>query len=132
MFISYLKITLAVLKRNKFFTLISLFGISFTLIILIVITAFIENIFSPTYPDARRDRSLYVNIVELRGTKTGYTTKGKASFYFLDHYVSTMKTAAKIAIVSEFITTNTYVNNKRSGTDRDVKNKGYCRKQGWL
>lgn len=113
MFKNYLKITLAVLKRRKFFTFISLFGISFTLIILILITAFLENLFSPTYPDTERNRSLYVNVVELRGSKTGYSTKGRASYYFLDHYVSTMKTPAKIAIVSEFISTNTYVNNKK-------------------
>ena len=43
MLLNYLKITLAVLQRRKFFTFISLFGISLTLTILVVATAFIDT-----------------------------------------------------------------------------------------
>jgi putative ABC transport system permease protein len=55
---NYFKIAIAVLRRRKFFTFISLFGISFTLTILMVLTAFMDNIINPTYPDMKRDRSL--------------------------------------------------------------------------
>lgn len=44
MLTNYFKIAIAVLKRRKFFTFISLFGISFTLTILIVLTAFVDNL----------------------------------------------------------------------------------------
>ena len=54
---NYFKIAIAVLKRRKFFTFISLFGISFTLTIIIVLTAFIDNVISPNYPETNRDRS---------------------------------------------------------------------------
>jgi len=63
---NYFKIAIAVLKRRKFFTFISLFGISFSLTILIVITAFIDNGISAGYPDTNRDRSLYITNVGLR------------------------------------------------------------------
>ena len=43
MFSNYLKITLAVMQRRKFFTFISLFGISITLTILILMTIRIYN-----------------------------------------------------------------------------------------
>ncbi|MEJ7684853.1 MAG: FtsX-like permease family protein [Segetibacter sp.] len=36
-----------------------------------------------------------------------------ASYYYLSHYVSTLKTPAKVAISSFFLPTNTYVNNKK-------------------
>ncbi len=57
---NYFKIAIAVLRRRKFFTFISLFGISFTLTILLVLTAFIEKVVGDNYPDKKRDRSLYI------------------------------------------------------------------------
>ncbi len=40
----YIKLALKVLLRHKFFTFVSLFGISFTLMILLVMTAFLDHI----------------------------------------------------------------------------------------
>jgi putative ABC transport system permease protein len=110
---NYFKIAIAVLKRRKFFTFISLFGISFTLTILIVATAFVDNTVSPNYPEVNRDRSLYITTVQQKDTKGTRQWNGPASFYYLDHYVSTLKTPAKVAISSMFSATNTYVNNKK-------------------
>lgn len=108
---NYFKIALAVLRRRKFFTFISLFGISFTLTILIVLTAFINKVINDDYPDRKRDRSLYINNLEQKG-KTSMNS-GSLSFYFLTHYVGSLKTPVKIAISSGFNGTNTYVNNKK-------------------
>lgn len=122
---NYLKIAIAVLKRRKFFTFISLFGISFTLTILIVLTAFIDHIISAGYPDTNRDRSLYVNVVRLKNSEKNWMQTGPASFYFLDHYVSSLKTPAKIAISSTFTGTNTYVNNKKLAINLKYTNDQY-------
>ncbi|MDB5231870.1 MAG: FtsX-like permease family protein [Chitinophagaceae bacterium] len=110
---NYFKIAIAVLKRRKFFTFISLFGISFTLTILIVLSAFVDHVISPNYPDVNRDRSLYVNNMRLQSSKKQWTQSGSVSFYFLDHYVSKLKSPEKLAIASHFTSTNTYVNNKK-------------------
>jgi putative ABC transport system permease protein len=110
---NYFKIAIAVLKRRKFFTFISLFGISFTLTILIVATAFVDNITSANYPEKNRDRSLYITTLQQRNHKNFGQRSGPASFYYLSHYVSTLKTPAKVAIASMFSPTNTYVNNKK-------------------
>ncbi|MBD0367796.1 MAG: ABC transporter permease, partial [Flavisolibacter sp.] len=110
---NYFKIAIAVLKRRKFFTFISLFGISFTLTILIVATAFVDNATSPNYPEVNRDRSLYITTVQQKHSKDFRQWNGPASFYYLDHYVSTLKTPVKVAISSMFSATNTYVNNKK-------------------
>ena len=109
---NYLKIAIAVLKRRKFFTFISLFGISFTLTILIVLTAFVDNVISPNYPEVNRDKSLYITSVRQLDKNHGQRT-GPASFWYLDHYVNSLKTPAKVAISSFFTPTNTYVNNKK-------------------
>ena len=110
---NYFKIAIAVLKRRKFFTFISLFGISFTLTILIVLTAFVDNILSPNYPEVNRDRSLYITALRQKDLKHQGQMTSPASFYYLDHYVSTLKTPDKVAISSLFTATNTYVNNKK-------------------
>jgi putative ABC transport system permease protein len=108
---SYFKIAIAVLRRRKFFTFISLFGISLTLAILMVATAFIDKVVNDDYPDRKRDRSLYVNKIEIRGKES--MNGGSMSYYFLDKYVKSLKTPVKIAISSYFSSTNTYVNDRK-------------------
>src|SRR4029077_4179952 len=108
---NYFKIAIAVLKRRKFFTFISLFGISFTLTILMVLTAFIDKVVGDNYPDKKRDRSLYLNVLEQKG-KNSFSS-GALSFYFLNHYAGSLKTPVKIAISSAPNGTNTYVHNKK-------------------
>lgn len=110
---NYFKIAIAVLKRRKFFTFISLFGISFTLTILIVATAFIDNLTSTNYPEANRDRSLYINFLNQRSSKEGYTSNNPMSYYYIEHYINILKTPEKIGITSLFLPVNTYVNNKK-------------------
>ena len=112
---NYFKIAIAVLKRRKFFTFISLFGISFSLTILIVVTAFIDNSVSANYPDTNRDRSLYINYVGLRKQMPNGSSNwnGSGTFYFLDHYTKKLRTPASVAISSGASPVNTYVNNKK-------------------
>src|SRR3954462_7855077 len=123
---NYFKIAVAVLKRRKFFTFISLFGISFTLTILIVLTAFINNVTSANYPEGNRDRSLYITTLSQKNTKRFNQQTSPASFYYLNHYVSTLKTPEKVAISSIFAAANTYVNNKKL-----VINLKYTNDQYW-
>ena len=125
MLTNYLKIAIAVLKRRKFFTFISLFGISFTLTILIVLTAFIDNIVSANYPEVNRDRSLYITTLQQKDTKHNGQMNNPASYYYLSHYVSTLKTPAKVAISSLFSPTNTYVNNKKLSINLKYTNDAF-------
>jgi putative ABC transport system permease protein len=120
---NYIKIAIAVLKRRKFFTFISLFGISFTLTILLVLTAFIDKVVGDNYPDKKRDRSLYVARISQVGQNS--TSSGPASFYFFDHYVRSLKTPIKIAISSGYNGTNTYVNNKKIAVNFKYTNAAY-------
>lgn len=120
---NYFKIAIAVLRRRKFFTFISLFGISFTLTILLVLTAFIDKVVGDNYPDKKRDRSLYISRISQEGKDV--MSSGPPSFYFLDHYVRTLKTPVTIAISSGFNGTNTYVNNKKIAVNYKYTNAEY-------
>ncbi|RYY36300.1 MAG: FtsX-like permease family protein [Sphingobacteriaceae bacterium] len=120
---NYFKIAIAVLKRRKFFTFISLFGISFTITILMVATAFIDKVVNDTYPDKKRERSLYITKLELRGKES--MNGGSMSYYFLNHFVSSLKTPAKLAISSMWQGTNTYVNDKKIAINYKYVNADY-------
>ena len=120
---NYFKIAIAVLRRRKFFTFISLFGISFTLTILLVLTAFIDKVVGDNYPDKKRDRSLYITRMSEVGK--GNMNSGQVSFYFLTHYAGTLKVPVKIAISSSFNGTNTYVNNKKIALNYKYTNAAY-------
>jgi putative ABC transport system permease protein len=120
---NYFKIAIAVLRRRKFFTFISLFGISFTLTILMVATAFLDKVVNDNYPDRKRDRSLYVNRIELRGKEA--MNSSTMSYYFLTHYAGKLKTPTKIAISTSFSSTNTYVNDRKIVINYKYTNAAY-------
>ncbi len=120
---NYFKIAIAVLRRRKFFTFISLFGISFTLTILLVLTAFIDKVVGDNYPDKKRDRSLYISRMSEVGK--GNMNSGQVSFYFLNHYAGSLKIPVKLAISSSFNGTNTYVNNKKIALNYKYTNAVY-------
>lgn len=124
---NYFKIAIAVLKRRKFFTFVSLFGISFTLTILMVGTAFLDKVISPDYPDYKRDRSLYVSSMELQNSKEGWMNRSDVSYYFFDHYVSRLKNVEKIGISSYSKASNAYINNKKIVINYKYTNADYWR-----
>jgi len=122
---NYFKIAIAVLKRRKFFTFISLFGISFTLTIITVFMAFLSKIINEDYPDFKRERSVYVTTMELKNSKEGWINRSDVSFYFLNHYVSRLKNIEKMAISSNAKASNAFVNNKKIVIEYKFTNADY-------
>jgi putative ABC transport system permease protein len=62
---NYFKLAIKVLGRRKFFTFISLFGISFTLMILMIATAFFESELGTNAPMTKRDQLVFAPMVTL-------------------------------------------------------------------
>jgi putative ABC transport system permease protein len=67
MLTSYLKIAWKVLQRRKVFAAISLFGISFTLVVLTVAVALFDHTFSPMAPEVHLGRTLVMERARLQG-----------------------------------------------------------------
>lgn len=110
---NYFKIAIAVLQRRKFFTFISLFGISITLTILMVGTAFLDQTIRVDYPEAKRDRSLYISSMQMSNTEKGWINRSSLSIYFLEKYVSSLKNIEAMAIIAYEKSVNAYVNDKK-------------------
>jgi putative ABC transport system permease protein len=64
---NYLKMAIKVLLRRKFYTFISLFGIAFTLIVLMVVVALFDHIFAPFPPEVNQERTLFCLRLNGRG-----------------------------------------------------------------
>jgi putative ABC transport system permease protein len=122
---NYFKIAIAVLRRRKFFTFISLFGISFTLTVITVAVAFLNKLINEDYPDYKRERSLYVAMMELKNSKEGWLNRSDVSFYFLDHYVSKLKNLERMAISTTAQASNAFVNNKKIVIEYKYTNADY-------
>ncbi|QCR22806.1 ABC transporter permease [Pontibacter sp. SGAir0037] len=113
---NYLKIAWKVLLRRKFFTFISLFGISFTLMVLMVATALYDHAFGPQMPEHDMDRLLFVNMIRV-SRDGGYMNSSPPSYHFLNRHVRTMHTPEQVSINSVFHTVNSYINNRKLALD---------------
>jgi putative ABC transport system permease protein len=105
---NYLKIALKVLLRRKFFTFISLFGISFTLVVLMVASALFDHAFGPLPPETKTDRMLGIYTVRMEMPDKGYARTGAAPYWFLDRYVRTLTTPEKVSILSSQTTVSAF------------------------
>ena len=72
---NYIKIALKVFLRRKFFTVISLFAIGFTLMVLMIATAFFDHIFGPFPPEKKLDRTLGVFFLQMKGPHSRATSQ---------------------------------------------------------
>ncbi len=86
---TYVKLALKVMARRKFFTFISLFGIALTLVVLIVATAILDNLFAPAGPESRFDRVLLVYRLGYRGPHSSMNSE--PGYRFVQDYVRTLR-----------------------------------------
>jgi putative ABC transport system permease protein len=95
---NYLKVALKVLGRRKFFTFISLFGITLTLVVLMVAAALLDNAFAPQQPESRFDRVLGTYVIGIYGIHGGTTSN--PGYRFVDKYVRGLPHAEATSIFS--------------------------------
>jgi putative ABC transport system permease protein len=113
MLLNALKIAWKVLLRHPFYTFITLFGISLTLTVLMVLTSFLDHLLAPHYPEHKRDRLLYISRVAEKDSLEQSSRIMPASYHFLKTYAKTLKTPEKVGIATLFAYANAYVNGKR-------------------
>ena len=100
---NYIKMALKVLLRRKVFTCISLVTISFTLMVLMGMTALFDHVFGSFPPETRADRTLILKMLigENTTVEKGMTIQAP-SYAFLKRYVSPLTQAEKVSISSDF------------------------------
>ena len=73
---NYIKIALKVFWRHKFFTAVNLFGICFTLVVLMVAVTFFDQEVGPIPPEVHADRTLYLSRLFVQHTQTNLIATG--------------------------------------------------------
>src|SRR5690349_19426634 len=96
MIANYIKIALKVLGRRKFFTFISLFGISLTLVVLMVATTVLDNVFAPRAPESKFDRVLGVYRLGMHGPN--FNSTGNPGYRFIKEYVLSLPGAEAASV----------------------------------
>jgi len=111
MLVNYLKVAVRVLLRRKFFTAISLFAVSFTLVGLMVVTALIDHSVAPMKPEVNLRRTLGVYSLRMMGENIRQT--GSPGYGFLDRYVRTLPEVEKVSIFSRLDPAVTYLGDEK-------------------
>lgn len=98
MLANYLKLAWKVLQRRKFFTFISLFGTTLTLVVLMVATAILDHVFAPHPPETRLERTLGIYLLSLKGDES--QRSGQPGYGFLDRYGRGLQGVERMTIYS--------------------------------
>lgn len=90
------------MQRHPFFTFVSLFGISITLMVLIVLSAVFDSTFGGYGPEKDNDRLLYVygGTFTLHDEHSNATMRGSSSQYFYDQTVRKLKLPEMVTVLS--------------------------------
>jgi len=108
---NYIKVAYKVFLRRKFFTFISLFAISFTLIVLMVATALLDHIFGPHAPETKQERSLGIFQLLVRGERS--SSNGPAGYGFLDRFARNLPNVEKESFFTEPGSVYSYKNGEK-------------------
>ena len=100
---NYLLLAVKVLARNRFYTGVSLFGISVTLMVLIVVTSIIDSFVHPQGPERNSDRILVVaGLMYFQGELGGDYRRvmGSLGYRFVENHVLPMQTPELVSVFS--------------------------------
>lgn len=107
----YLSLSLKVFARRKVFTAVSLFGISFTLVVLMLVTALLDHVIAPYPPEVNQDRTLGIYFAMEQGEHM--RRNGGAGYELLDRYLRGVAGVETLSIVSYPSRAYSYLNGAR-------------------
>ena len=109
MIANYIKIAWKVLLRHPFYTFITLFGISLTLTVLMVLTSFLDHLIGGHYPETKRNRTLYIERMVMTNADRSSMMAGPMSYKFLADFAKTLKTPERVTLFSDTRSSDAYV-----------------------
>ena len=108
MFKNYLLTAYKVFMRRKLFTAINLLCIVFTLVVLMVVTAMLENAFFPSGVEGKSNRFLQVLVLRMESPDKNRTSTSPLGYKIIDKYLKPMKSAELVSAASITSTVSVY------------------------
>ena len=105
---NYLLTAWKVFMRRKLFTAINLACIVLTLVVLLVVTALLQNAFQPTGVEGRSERYLQVHMMEARAEGNRQIRRGPLGFKLIEQYLKPVRSAQLVSAVSNPETVSVY------------------------
>ena len=96
---SYLKLAWKVLLRRKFFTFISLFGISFTLVVLMLVTSLLDHVVAGYPPETKHASTVGIYLRDAAAASTR-GAMGLPASALLDKYARDLPNVEMMTVVS--------------------------------
>jgi len=107
----YLVLAVKVLLRRKFFTFISLFGISFTLLVLTVVAALFDHSFGPGAEEPLQHRTLYAGRAVMYGKDNTWSSNG--GFKLFDNYARNLPGVERLSLYENSQTVHSYLDGRK-------------------
>ncbi len=111
MLTNYLKVAIKVLGRRKFYTAVNLFGIAFTLLILVLCTAMLDTALAPSKPETRLDRILGIDRAMLSGPRRSISSG--PGYRLLDSYARDLPGVESFSIASGTSKVTSFVDGRK-------------------
>ena len=105
---NYLLTAFKVFMRRKLFTAINLACIVLTLVVLLVVTALLQNAFQPTGVEGRSERYLQVHMIEARGADHHQRSRSPLGFKLIEQSLKQVKSAQLVSAVTGPETVSVY------------------------
>jgi len=100
MFRNYLLTAWKVFQRRKLFTAINLLCIVLTLVVLMVITALLQNTFYPTGVEGKSNRFVQMVMMQSTHSDKGGSRRGTLGYKLINQYLKPLKHAELVSITS--------------------------------
>ena len=112
---NYLKLSLKVLARRKFFTFVSLFGIAFTLAVLVFVSALVDHTLAPQAPESRQDRMLvnFRAVMYKDFERGGNQWSSEGGYLLFDRYARGLAGVERLSIFSTAASVASFVNGQK-------------------
>ncbi len=109
---NYIKIAWKVMLRNKFFTFISLFGISITLSVILLLASAWESTFGAYGPEKDFDRTLLVSMIMQKGEE--FQSINPLSIYMIETHLANLPFVENVGITGFLGTSVCYAEGQRA------------------
>lgn len=112
MFKNYLLTAYKVFMRRKLFTAINLMCIVLTLVVLMVVTALLQNAFYPTGVEGKSERFLQVVMLKMESADGNNTSISPIGYKIIDKYLKPMQSVERVAAVTNTFPVSVYQDNR--------------------
>ncbi|MFD2161300.1 ABC transporter permease [Paradesertivirga mongoliensis] len=96
---NYIKIAFKVMLRKKYYTALSLIGISFTIMMVTVFASFIDSVIGANATEVNRNRTLIFDKVSMY--KAGKETASAPSYPFIEKYVAGLESTEYVSAFTD-------------------------------